>query len=178
MSKTEVWCPTLGFEGLYEVSSRGRVRALRIVNKQTDHVRSSPRLLKPSFARGGYLFVQLCRKNKKHARRVHRLVLEAFVGLRPLGHQASHLDGSRTNNNIANLTWMTVKDNCALKKQHGTHTFGETSPYAKLTPPAVRRIRKALKRGETGRSIAARFGVGEATISRVKRKEMWGHVTD
>ncbi len=60
------------------------------------------RSLKP-ILRDGYPTVNLSRSGTKAARRIHRLVLEAFVGPCPEGMVACHNDGSRTNNDLANL---------------------------------------------------------------------------
>ncbi|MFC7447652.1 HNH endonuclease [Rhodococcus daqingensis] len=38
-------------------------------------------------------------------RLVAELVLEAFVGPKPAGFTAIHLDGDKANNNVANLRW-------------------------------------------------------------------------
>lgn len=49
---------------------------------------------------------------KKRANRwVHHLVLEAFVGPRPEGKEACHLDGDPTNNAAENLHWDTHFNN-------------------------------------------------------------------
>lgn len=44
---------------------------------------------------------------------------------------------------------------------------------AKITPEIADEIRRRLRRGETGRSIAKRFGVHFATISDIKNGKTW-----
>lgn len=56
---------------------------------------------------------------------IHCLVLEAFIGPRPDGHQASHLDGDRTNNRLDNMRWETRSQNNRRKYQHGTMPVGD-----------------------------------------------------
>lgn len=53
---------------------------------------------------------------------------------------------------------------------------GEQSRTAKLTEDRVRDIKRALKRGETYRTIAARFGVSIGAIYRIKTGASWSHV--
>jgi len=44
---------------------------------------------------------------------------------------------------------------------------------AKITPEDARQIREALASGETGRSIAKRYGIHYATVSNVKLGKIW-----
>lgn len=46
----------------------------------------------------------------KHPR-VHRLVLETFVGPCPEGHDADHINGDREDNRLANLRWLDAVEN-------------------------------------------------------------------
>jgi hypothetical protein len=64
---------------------------------------------------------------------VHHLVLEAFVGPRPAGHEAAHGDGDKTNNALANLRWATPKENAADRYRHGTVLFGTRHPLGRKT---------------------------------------------
>lgn len=60
----------------------------------------------------GYLFVSL-RHVYTRSVGVHRLVTEAFRGVRPSRkHQAAHFDGNKQNNRWTNLRWATPRENC------------------------------------------------------------------
>ena len=61
----EIWKAVKGFEGIYEVSNRGRVKSLKY---------GKERILKPQQNGIGYFMVDLCHKNKKKRYYVHRLV--------------------------------------------------------------------------------------------------------
>ena len=52
---------------------------------------------------------------------VHILVLEAFVGPRPTGMFACHIDGDASNNRLPNLRWDTPRNNNLDAVQHRTH---------------------------------------------------------
>lgn len=65
----------------------------------------------------GYPHVNLQGKT----RFVHHLVLEAFVGPMPEGHEGCHRDGDRTNNHLGNLYWGTRAENVRDAIEHGTH---------------------------------------------------------
>jgi hypothetical protein len=66
--------------------------------------------------------------------------------------------------------------------KNGAYTKSENLPrgsghgMSKLTDESVAAIRAALQTGETGRSIAARFGVSAATISWIKVGRGWAHL--
>lgn len=161
----ETWRPVVDGPA-YEVSSLGRVRSV-----------ATGRVLRarPCKGRGGHLQVQLGRAGGN--RYVHALVLEAFVGPRPDGAVARHLDGDPTNNRPGNLAWGTVQENQADTVRHGRTTRGEKNPRARLTAEDVAAIREARTRGESLKALAARYGVRESCISRAASGKRWGHVT-
>lgn len=120
ISAPEEWRPVPGFEGSYEVSDRGRVRSLdRIVtDKAGTKRRYLGRMLALTENRSGHLYVKLGRANTL---KVHRLVLEAFVGPCPDGQVCCHNDGDPANNNLSNLRWDSHSENMRDRVSHGTH---------------------------------------------------------
>jgi hypothetical protein len=109
--KGERWRPVVGYEGMYEVSDRGRVRGKR----------SPRRVMTPCPDSGGYLRVNLYRDGKRVMCLVHRLVLLAHRGRCPPGHEARHYpDARKSNNTLANLSWATKSTNNRDKHEHGT----------------------------------------------------------
>jgi hypothetical protein len=117
----EKWRPVPGYEGRYEVSDDGQVRALP--GPGTGRV-DQVRLLKPYRARGGYLEVALYSGDGKRGRShrgVHSLILEAFVGPRPDGKFALHADDDPNNNTLPNLRWGTYSENGLDKVRNGNH---------------------------------------------------------
>lgn len=110
---TEEWRPVVGYEGHYEVSDQGRVRVAK--RRYFGKIMSTTSVGDP------YPALQLWRDSKPRVLRVHRLVLEAFVGPRPDGLLARHLDGDPTNNALTNLRWGTYSENGLDSVRHGTH---------------------------------------------------------
>lgn len=160
MSEPELWMPIAGFEGMYSVSTLGRVRSEpRVVmrgNGRKYTVRG--RLLSPARKRSGHLSVQLHEIGQGVQRlHVHRLVLLAFTGEPPTPlHDAAHNDGDPGNNRLGNLRWATRPENCADKLKHGTHNRGERHPLSKLSDDEVRSIRLSEL---SPKDIASRFGI-------------------
>ena len=80
----EVWKPIEGYEGIYEVSSFGRVRSLdRIVDFGNENysrqMLCKGKIMKGSISHNGYIYVSLCLQNKKVRTYIHRLVAKAFI---------------------------------------------------------------------------------------------------
>lgn len=72
----------------------------------------------------GYLYVNLTppEGGRYKTFRVHRLVLEAFVGPCPEGMECRHLNGVRNDNRLANLAWGTKEENYADCRAHGSYS--------------------------------------------------------
>jgi hypothetical protein len=172
----EIWRRVPGFR-TYSVSNMGRVCSLDHMIwgvRQKSHVLRSGRILRQSKQLGGYSTVNLSKKGHRITRLVHQLVLEAFIGPRPEGMQARHLDGCPTNNRLDNLVWGTSEQNNGEdKKKHGTLLLGEKNHQAKLTIDDVREIRKQRGQGVKLKALAASYGVSESMISKIALGHFW-----
>ena len=171
----EIWVPAFGYEGLYSVSSAGRVRSEDRVVK---HHRGGPKrltgaILKPHQNKHGYLQLTLCKENVRTKHSVHRLVLMSFTKTSPQ-LDTRHIDGSRQNNAIANLEWGTRTDNMQDCVKHGRTNRGSRNPRAVLDEDKVRSIRRDSR---SQSAIAAEYGVDQSTISNVIRGKHWDYVT-
>lgn len=118
--------------------------------------------------------VNLHRDGKTYTKRVHVLVLTAFVGPKPKGTEACHFpDRDVTNNRLSNLRWDTAVENQRDRKKHGTDNAGTRNPSAKLTASQVSEIRQ---RKDEPRSVVARaFGVSPSLISMIVHGRLWAN---
>ena len=67
------------------------------------------RYLKPFLVNNRFMTVNLRANGKTKARKVHELVLDAFVGSCPAGYKPVHTDGNLTNNRLENLNWEIIE---------------------------------------------------------------------
>lgn len=67
----------------------------------------------------GYKQVVLYKDGKRHYKRVHRLVWEAFYGAIPNGLFINHIDSKKDNNHISNLELVTNSEN--IQHFHDNH---------------------------------------------------------
>lgn len=101
------------------------------------------RLRKAKTTKKGYREINLIHKSgKQKFIRVHKIVLETFIGRCPKGWEARHLNGNRSDNRLSNLRWGTRKQNANDKRRHGTMPWGERSKLSKLNELQVRIIRR------------------------------------
>jgi len=134
--------------------------------------------LKPSIDLNGYPSCCLSIKNFHKSIRVHTMVLDAFVGPRPVEKECRHLDGNRQNNRLENIRWGTMTDNQRDRARHGTVTrmCGEKNGFAKLTWPLVAQIRNEYRknvRGFTTPALAKKFHVSYSAIWYVIKRKTW-----
>ncbi|MBF6326594.1 HNH endonuclease [Nocardia cyriacigeorgica] len=149
----EQWRPVLGWESGYSVSSHGRVRSeARIVERANGWKYTvSGRMLNPRIDDRGYPQVALYRNGRGSFRRVHTLVLEAFVGPRPDRADGCHNNGVKTDNRIGNLRWDSRVSNSLDTVEHGQnhnsvkthcirgHEFTPANTYRSASKPAHHR---------------------------------------
>ena len=109
----EIWKDICGYEGLYMVSNKGRIKSLPHKVKRgwaeciTDEIILIPK------SNGHYDKVCLYSGYKKNNKQqyVHRLVATAFIPNPDKYPQIDHIDGNHTNNMVENLRWCTQIQN-------------------------------------------------------------------
>lgn len=111
-NKEEIWKPVVGWAGLYEVSSLGRVRSLdRTVDYPRHQQRKRGEVLSQKPGNTGYPRVVLRNGSRIREDLTHRLVAEAFL-LNPDNLPVvRHLNDVKTDNRAENLAWGTHSDN-------------------------------------------------------------------
>ena len=104
--ESEIWKDVAGYEGLYQVSSFGRVKSLghdawhkgRILKQHLD-------------GKGAYFLIALHKNKTKENMLVHRLVTQHFIPNPNNLPQVNHKDENKKNNHVDNLEWCTAEYN-------------------------------------------------------------------
>lgn len=143
--------PVPGFEDYYAVSDAGEV--FRITP-------GGYRRLKPFRCGRDYLYVELSRRGQVSRFRLHRLILEVFVGPCPEGHEADHIDCRPDNNSLANLRWLARREN-------------RVRGVRKLSDEQILAIRAGFAAGEKTADLARRFGVSIWTVRDIGNRRTW-----
>lgn len=103
------WRDIKGYEGVYQVSDKGHVRAANRLD--ANGLRREGRMIELILSNSGYYVVTLTKNGKGKQFRVHRLVAEAFIPNPNKLSMINHKDENRTNNCVENLEWCDVTYN-------------------------------------------------------------------
>jgi len=109
----EVWKPIKGFEGRFEISTRGRIKNLKFRTFQKVQLCQ------------GYYHATIQANYKRRRTTVHRLMGETFLKKYPEAKVVAHVNGKGTDNRIENLYWATFAQNMRDKNKHGTMPEGK-----------------------------------------------------
>ena len=90
----EEWRDIEGYEGLYQVSSEGRVRSVR-----------NQKLMKPKTDKKGYKVIQFSVNGEKKGFKVNRLVAQAFIENPNNLPCTNHKNCITDDNRVENLEW-------------------------------------------------------------------------
>ena len=144
----EIWKDIKGYEGIYQVSSEGRVRSLDRVEDRGRNIKG--KILKPSISPYGYCAIDLFKNGTKKKNMVHRLVAEAFLPNPDNKPEIDHINTIRTDNTVClnedgsvnydktNLRWVTHTENCnnpLTRKKQSTRfkgKIGHNTPASKI----------------------------------------------
>ena len=176
---TEIWRPIKGYEGLYEVSNKGRVKSLERYSVKFGHqkelVDEKPISLHKSSA--GYMVVHLSKDGERKSKSVHRLVAQAFIP-NPQGLPfINHKDEDPTNNHVDNLEWCTQKYNVnyGTRNERASKSISKAmkGKYIGSKSPNARKI-VCITTGEIFNSMtqaAEKYNIAYQDISKCCRKK-------
>lgn len=105
----------------------------------------------------------------------HRFAYELAVGKIPPNRVIRHTCDNPPCCNPAHLVVGTQADNMGDRQAAGRYARGSSHHASRLTEEAVSEIRRRYVAGEKQVALAAEFGVGQQTISRVVNGKGWAH---
>lgn len=174
----EVWLSVPEWEGIYSVSSFGRVRREgRMCGRYQKKFWLEPRILICGPNGDGYPTVRLCDKDRRWHVKVHVLVALAFIGPRPDGMFVCHWDGVKTNNCIENLRYDSPKENAYDSIRHGTFVksrYGLDNNKTTLTPEQVLEI---VASPLSSPVVSKIYGVSAHAVYSIRTGRSWRHLT-
>lgn len=138
-----------GYEGVYSVTSHGRVWSIRR-NKWLSIFRTGT----------GYSTVTLCLFGDDEDKKVHRLVGEAFIPNPERKPQINHKNGNKSDCRVCNLEWVTARENIQHAGDKGLNKTFKLSLVEKLL---ICKMHIILKVKQV--HLARRFNVSPPAIS-------------
>ena len=171
---TEIWKDIKGYEGRYQVSNLGNVLSLHYHKTKI----AKNLVLKPT--KLGYLTVNLMDDTGfVKAKKVHRLVAEAFIPNPERKPQVNHLSGDKTDNRVENLEWCTMSENMKHRcnvlnikpPKNGLGKFGKLNGWSR----SVLQIKNGIVIREYDCLAEAEraTGISYSNISTVCGKKKW-----
>ena len=111
--ENELWKDIVGYEGMYQVSSLGRIKSLEreVTSKAGKVMKIKPCFMKPSKHPKGYSNTSLWKGNKGITLAIHRIVGIHFIPNNENKPQINHKDGNKKNNIYTNLEWVDNSEN-------------------------------------------------------------------
>lgn len=120
--KDEIWKEIPGYDGIYMVSSLGRVKSIdRLINHwRGGKKRAKGKIIKQLEDIHGRPYVHLSKNNVVKKYRVHKLVAMAFLNHIPSGMDrvVDHINNDRKDNRLENLQVISVREN-SIKESRG-----------------------------------------------------------
>lgn len=113
----EIWKDIDNYEGLYQISNFGNIKSLNYNGTKKE------KELKQIPDKDGYMKIGLCKNNILKEKKIHRLVVEAYLNKKKFKYtdkddklkyinnlnklEVNHKDENKQNNNLDNLEWCT-----------------------------------------------------------------------
>ena len=161
----EIWKDISGYENLYQISNKGRVKSL-----PRNGTSKFEKILVPHKDSNGSYNVSLSKEGKRKIVYIHRLVAEAFLPNPDNLPEVYHIDCNPANNDVTNLYWCTqdfilnqLRLICKLGNDRGTNSVN-----SKLSKDDIDMIRAIYIKGDSNlglTALARQYKVSKSTIS-------------
>lgn len=178
----EIWKPVTHIKGKtskkYAVSSKGRLASY---DKNIED-----RYVLKQHLNGGFPMATIHVEGKSKALFAHQAIGASFLKKHsPKCKFVIHLDHNKANNDISNLKWATKDEQVEHSKkspyvlQAAARKVYTGATARKLDEKKVIALKKEIwnpKRKASLKQIAAKYGIAEMNLYRIKNGELWFHV--
>lgn len=117
----EIWKDIEGFEGKYQVSTKGNVRSLRYLNS------NNIKLLKAKINKYGYREYTLSKGNKRYFFLAMKLVAQAFIPNPYHKPKTTHISNNKQDDSVENIKWVYDCESKLLMYKKGNRKIGKYS---------------------------------------------------
>lgn len=171
--KEEVWKDIKGFEGLYAVSNKKRVKSYK--RKGVNGYLITGKILRPGKHSGGYSKFTLMKDGKCYYVNRHRLIATAFMPNPNNFPCVNHIDNDPTNDNISNLEWCTFSHNTRhAYRSNRLSKVGSKNSMSKLNEKQALYI---FNYTGDKKHLEIKYNIGIQTINDIKSGRRWCSVT-
>lgn len=177
----EIWKDIIGWEGRYQVSSKGRIKSLmriKVIGKNGKRM-CEQFIMKQNFRRG-YLSVLLWRWYDDYEKwQVNRLVALHFIKNPDFKPTVNHKNGIKTDNMVRNLEWATQSEQQihAVANNLRDNAIGEKSNFCKLSKKIVLEIRKVYLDGAMNVfEISKKYNTAVSNVRYIINRATWKHI--
>lgn len=157
----ETWKDIEGYDGLYSISSMGRLRLNQNINRYKCGLYQNMPI-----NQDGYIRVSLTKDKARKKVFLHVLVASAFLGAKPDGCEINHKDGNKENNAADNLEYVTHHQNMQHAIVNGLWSpkIKGKHPRAKFSDQQVVEIKSMYASGMSSTVLGKHFNVSHQTI--------------
>ena len=167
MKDIEIWKDVPGFEGIYEISSHGRLKSYKRNPKGY--------ILSNINKKGGYLSVVIEFQGKVKYTRIHNLMALVFWGIKTTRTlHVHHLDENKQNNFLSNFEILNSQEHAVISVQNNPDRMNGCNNYNKYikTYPIIQYDLNGnyIKEFRNGKEASDATGVCQRNILQVAHK--------
>ena len=169
----EIWKDIKGYEGLYRISSLGRILSLQrtFYTGRNNRICTIPNtIMSPSKTKKGYLRVTLYKDGQPKGFQVHRLVAEAFIPNPNNLPEVNHKNEIKDCNKVDNLEWCTSEYNIKYSKAY-IYNLPKAIDKVKRKVIQMNLDDKFIKEWESASEAAKFLGISQSSISQCCRNK-------